>query len=45
MLNNRKSFYTRGVIKVWNRLLSEVVEPPSLAVFKSCLDTMLKDMV
>ncbi|KGL73260.1 hypothetical protein N309_15478, partial [Tinamus guttatus] len=30
----RKIFYTEGLVKHWNRLPKEVVESPSLAMFK-----------
>ncbi|XP_050815707.1 uncharacterized protein LOC127054065 [Gopherus flavomarginatus] len=44
-LDIRKKFLTVRVVKHWNRLPREVVESPSLEIFKSRLDKCLSGMV
>ena len=44
-LDITKKFFTGRVLKHWNRLPREVVELPSLEVFKNCVDEALSHMV
>jgi len=44
-LDTVKNFFTARVIRHWNRLSTEVVESPSVEVFKKCADVAVWDMV
>ena len=43
-VNVRKNFFTQRVVNGWNRLISHVVEAPSVNAFKNRLDNFLPDM-
>ncbi|KFV89431.1 hypothetical protein N327_13222, partial [Fulmarus glacialis] len=44
-LDMRKKFFTLRVVGHWNRLPREVVDAPSLEVFKDRLDAALSNLV
>jgi len=43
--NITKNFFTKRVAKYWNTLSKELVESPSLEVFKRHVDMVLTDRV
>ncbi|KFQ16237.1 hypothetical protein N330_05347, partial [Leptosomus discolor] len=44
-LDKRKKFFTLRVVRHWNRLPEEVVDAPSLEVFKARLDGALSNLL
>ncbi|KFV19180.1 hypothetical protein N340_13652, partial [Tauraco erythrolophus] len=44
-LDLRKKFFSTRVVRLWNRLPREVVDAPSLEVFKARLDGALSSLV
>ncbi|KFV13190.1 hypothetical protein N340_14139, partial [Tauraco erythrolophus] len=44
-LDIRKKLFILRVVRHWNRLLREVVDAPSLEVFKAGLDEALSNVV
>jgi len=44
-LNIRKNFFPLRVTEHWNRLPREAVESPSLEIFKTCLDAVLRSLL
>ncbi|KFM06697.1 hypothetical protein AS27_02856, partial [Aptenodytes forsteri] len=44
-LDIKKKFFTMRVVRHWNRLPREVVDAPSLEVFKARLDGALSNLI
>ena len=45
IVDMRKIFFSVRLVMHWHRLPREVVESPSLEIFKTCLDTLLCDLL
>ena len=45
LLNIRKHFFTVRVTEHWHRLPREVVESPSLEIFKRCMDMVPGNLI
>ena len=45
ILDDREKFFTKRVVRCWNRLSKEAVFAPSLEVFKARLDGALGNLV
>ena len=43
--NMHKNFYMVRAMENWNRLPREVVESPSMKIFKTCMDAYLCDLL
>jgi len=43
--NMWKNFFMVRMVEIWNRLPREVVESPSMEIFKTCLATYLCDLL